>query len=75
VAEPGRAAFVYVFAWHPVTDTALADHRIPNQWQFYPVLASALPDQKSIGLRGVQTKARPVSIDAVAVSVRDLLQR
>jgi hypothetical protein len=35
VQETARHAHIYVFARHPVTDIALADHREPSQWDFY----------------------------------------
>jgi hypothetical protein len=72
IAAPGRAAGLYLFAWHPEIDTSVADHRAADQWQFLPVLASALPDQKSIGLQGIRSLASPVSIDEVAEAVREL---
>lgn len=42
VAQPGRAAQVYIFAHHPIAD-ATADHRDPMQWEFYAVPATKLP--------------------------------
>jgi len=35
VAEPGRAAHIYVFAFQPNV-SEIADHRDPAQWEFYP---------------------------------------
>jgi hypothetical protein len=69
VHQPGRAAAIYVFAYHPVFDVALADHRIPEQWEFYVVPASRLPRQKSIGLSGVHALAQPVSVGQLEVAV------
>ncbi|BBC74349.1 conserved hypothetical protein [Altererythrobacter sp. B11] len=72
IAEPGRVAAIYVFAWHPVVDPAVADHRDAAQWQFFPVLASALPDQKTISLERVRSLASPVGIGGIAEAVRGL---
>lgn len=58
--RPGRSASIYVFAWNPVTDPAICDHRDPDQWEFYVISRDALPDQKSVGLAGVKTLAEPV---------------
>ncbi len=52
VTKAGRQSSIYVFGHHPVTDPTTADHRDPEQWQFYCLPASALPkDAASIGLR------------------------
>lgn len=48
VSEQGRAADLYVFAWHGVTDPAVADHRDPEQWIFRVVPSTRLPLQKTI---------------------------
>ena len=42
VQETARHAHIYVFARHPVTDIALADHRDPSQWDFYVTPSSKL---------------------------------
>ncbi len=62
VKEPGRAADIYVFAYHGVCDEA-ADHRNPSQWQFYVVPTTKLPDTKRIRLSAVARLAMPVGID------------
>ena len=51
---PGRPADIYVFAWHPVSDPEVADHRCPQQWEFFVVPERHLPDQKSISITRVQ---------------------
>jgi hypothetical protein len=68
VAEPGRNADLFVFAWHPLT-AETADHRDPHQWQFYVVAERRLPPRKSISLASVQALAQPVSIDALETAV------
>jgi hypothetical protein len=52
-AEPGRAAHIYVFAYHGVQDET-ADHRDPAQWLFYVVSTARLPPSKRISLLAVQ---------------------
>lgn len=69
IAEPGRAAAIYVFAWHPFADFAIADHREPAQWQFFVVPSWALPEQKSIGLAGLRALSGAVAIGDVAAAV------
>lgn len=65
VRENGRAAHVYIFAYHPLTEEN-ADHRDPMQWRFYIVDATNLPSTKSIGLK-------PVKAIATECGVADLL--
>ena len=38
VDPPQRFADVYVLAWHNELDPDIADHRLPDQWEFYVVL-------------------------------------
>ncbi len=47
--EAGRPAHVYIFAWNGLTGSA-ADHRNPDQWEFFVVPATALPAQKTLRL-------------------------
>ncbi len=49
VDERSRNADIFVFGWHDRTD-AQADHREPDQWQYFVVPERDLPIQKSIGL-------------------------
>jgi hypothetical protein len=55
VQETARHAHIYVFARHPVTDIALADHRDPSQWDFYviPSFKLLLPAQRTIALGSI----------------------
>lgn len=64
----GRAAAIYVFAHHPVTDDT-ADHREPMQWDFYVVAASRLPSQKSMGTSGVRALADCIGFDQLLTGV------
>lgn len=72
VTAPGRAAAIYIFAWHPIFDPEIADHRQPDQWQFHVVLAKHLPAQKSIGLSAIQALAHPIGIGKVQSALRVL---
>ncbi len=49
----GRHADIYVFCFHPVTSDD-ADHREPEQWEFYVLPTTALPDQKTLSLSRVK---------------------
>ncbi len=68
VNQPGRHAVIYVFAWHGEPSEA-ADQRDPNSWEFYVVLESELPDQKSIGLTPLRSLSTPCRIDHLATRV------
>ena len=75
IDEPGRAAALYVFAWHPETDAKLADHRDPQQWSFYVMQTKDLPaQQNSIGLAGIEALTPVVQADGLAPAVRRLLE-
>ena len=69
IAGAGRNARIYVFAWHPIFDPKLADHREPSQWQFRAMAATDLPDQKSISLSVLKTMAEPVGIGEIREAV------
>ena len=50
-----RAADIYIFAWHPVVDSNLVDHRNPEQWEFFVAPKEKLPqNQKTIGLTSLR---------------------
>lgn len=69
VAEAGRAAHLYVFAHHPIYDDR-ADHRDPDQWQFYVVAARDLPNVKQLGLGRISELTSAVSVIGLADKVR-----
>lgn len=60
VPKPGRNADIFIFAWHGRTDES-ADHREPDQWQFFIVPEHRLPVQKSIGWAALNRLAQPVA--------------
>ncbi len=73
VAEPGRPAHIYVFAWHGKDDKH-ANHRDPRQWHFFVVKKEDLPDaQKSIGLAGLEKIASPCSIEELKRAVENFM--
>lgn len=71
VEEAGRNADIFIFAWHPITDER-ADHRDPNQWQFFVVPEQQLPAQSSLSLSRVRTLAAPVDFDGLAEKVSSI---
>jgi hypothetical protein len=68
IAQRSRNADIFVFAWHPLMgdDT---DHRRPDQWTFYVVPETALPQQGSISLTGIERLASPVRIESLAIEL------
>jgi len=50
-----RLAHIYVFAYHPLLDET-ADHREPDQWTFFVLPSTALPDAKTIGLNAIAAR-------------------
>lgn len=70
----GRNADIYVLAHHPVEGVS-ADHRDPNQWNFYVVAAAALPDTKSISLARVRCLCSAVSFGELGQCVESVRQR
>lgn len=71
VPEPGRNADIFIFAWHPVT-SAEADHRDPNQWEFFVLPERELPTQATITLSRIRKLAEPVSFEALATRVKEI---
>lgn len=68
IAEASRNAEIFIFAWHPTMDAA-ADHRRPDQWQFFVVLERELPPQKSISLAAVRILAPAVDFAGLTAAV------
>lgn len=64
----GRAAQVYVFAYHDVRDDT-ADQRDPGQWAFYVVPTIDLPNAQSIRLTRLQKFVEPVWLDRLKARV------
>jgi hypothetical protein len=69
VAEPGRCAQTYVFAWNPVFEGT--DHRDPKQWDFYVVAAVQLPGgQRTIGLSKIVGLAEAVKLAGLHAAIQ-----
>jgi hypothetical protein len=64
----GRHAHIYVFAYHPIADTA-ANHLDPNQWVFYVLAAERLPANKTIGLARVTSLTSAARWEALLAAV------
>ena len=72
VERPGRAAQIYVFAWHGESRVELCDQRNAEQWLFYVVREECLPvDQKSIGLKALEELVAPCRVEELQSSVND----
>ena len=68
--EPLRLADIYVFAWHPERELDRADHREPDQWQFFVVSEPRLPrSQQTIGIAGLRKLGSPCRVGAIADAV------
>ncbi len=70
----GRYANLYIFAWHPVIDPDLADHRQPDQWLFHLLRTDDLPDQRSIALSRLQALSPAIDLGAVPALIAALLR-
>ena len=66
-----RPSKIFIFAWNGTADET-ADHRDKRQWQFFVLSREDLPDQKSIGLSGLQQRTEPVAADRLGVAVEAL---
>lgn len=60
IDQPGRHADLYIFAWHPIHDPEIADHRKPEQWCFFVVPTSKLPPGQKRISRTVVEREWPV---------------
>jgi hypothetical protein len=69
VPHDGRNADIYVLCWHPIPDRDVADHRDPEQWEFFVISAAALGPAKTIGMTGAQRHAVAVQFTHLADSV------
>ena len=67
---PLRTADLYVCALHPIAGEE-ADHRRADQWRFYVVRESDLPNQKSISLNPLEKLAHAVTYDELAGAVEE----
>lgn len=68
IDESGRAAHIYVFAYHPIADGS-ADHRDPDQWQFYVIPTCLLPNTQRLSIAGVKSLAAAKSFAELGYAV------
>lgn len=73
ISQPGRNADIYIFAYHPISDDT-ADHRVPEQWEFFVVETAALPNKKSISLPSLRILAPSASISELSRQVEQVRQ-
>ena len=72
VDRPGRAAEIYLFAWHREIQVDLCDQSNAEQWLFYVVPERRLPvDQKSIGLKALEQLVAPCRVKELQNVVAD----
>ena len=78
--QPQRHADLYVFAWHPEKDADIADHRRPDQWKFFVVAETCLPEKDGIGLKALNELVERCNLpehssyDALAAKVANVLK-
>ena len=65
VPEPGRAAHMYILAYHDRRDDT-ADHRDPQQWEFFVLPSSIIPPVARIALGSVRRLTDSVAINELA---------
>lgn len=72
----GRPAHIYIFAWHPITDSEVCDQRNPLQWRFFIVPTCELPDkQKSISRRVIEARWAAINFDNLRSAMLLALER
>ena len=71
IPEPGRAAHLYIFAYHDCNDET-ADHRDPAQWEFFVMSANMLPNVAHLGLGSIRRMTPSVSIAGLATKVQEV---
>lgn len=68
-SDANRRADLYLFAWNPVPHLRQADHRNPQQWQFFVMPDNLLPlKQKTISLRPLQKIATHQGVEEILYS-------
>ena len=72
---PSRFADLYIMAWHSERNPRVADHRRPDQWQFFVVPEHSLkPGQKRISLNPLARLSPPVTFEELPETVDDALR-
>jgi hypothetical protein len=73
IAEVGRHADAYVFAWHGITEKEKVDHRDITQWEFYLLPTERLPaENKTISLSKLRKLANPISYRELAPAIEGI---
>lgn len=57
-----------MFGYHP-RDDAAADHRDPQQWEFYVVATADLPKKNALSLRELRTLSLPFNMHTAAAEI------
>ena len=74
IDKPGHRANIHVFAWHGVDNGSVTDQREPDQWQFFVVPTSSLPeDQPHIDLDGLEEMTDAVGYQALRFRVHKVV--
>ena len=74
--QPGRAAQIYVFAWHAESRVELCNQSNAEQWLFYVVREECLPaGQKSIGLKALEEHVAPCRLEELQTAVADATRK
>ena len=72
---PMRHADDYIMALHGEANPDIADHRLPDQWQFYVVPADRfIEGRKTISLNPLLKLAEPCTYDQLASKVADAFE-
>lgn len=76
IVKPGRHAHIYIFAWHPIANIEIADHRDPAQWRFFVVPSNQLPPrQKTISRTVVEKRWASVSFERLRQETLQQIRR
>ena len=67
-----RQATLFIFAWHPLVD-ASADHRDPDQWEFYLIRSDQLPEQNSLSLNMAKALCTVCAADIISSAIIPML--
>ena len=76
IDKAGHHADLHVFAWHGVDDGPLTDQREPDQWQFFVVPTTSLPEhQPDIGLDDLKGMTDAVGYETLWFRVKDIVDK
>ena len=64
----------YIFAWHGEPKQGIADHRNPDQWEYYVARLDQLPKgRKSIGLPWLKANAKSCTGEQLATTLEEAI--